>query len=339
MVNAMYLKRRLGVSLLGTKDTDRLMESSRTSLLRRIVYKTGSQFFIDRDFPLHLYLELSRTCNYNCPMCIRRESPSGGHFPEELAEKIIREAARKGPTSYSLHLFGEPLANPRWDRIVKMIRNARQSNTVLLTTNGFFMNEGCCKRLIELGVDCIFVSMHSIDAERYRKNTGGGDVSLVLNNIRTFARMAGPRCKTKLFVRLFYGPGEPPVDESQLEELRALGVFFEIRGYHNYAGCRNEWTTFKRTVEHWPCFHPWFTLGVTVDGKVTICCTDGRLELELGNAFSQSIEEIWKSEVVKSIRREHLANLFERWKTCNICDTWRFHPDIFFKFQYRRFQK
>lgn len=332
----MYLKRRLGIKLLAEKDTDKNMENARASRLRSIVYKIGSKSLIDRNFPLHLYLELSRVCNYKCPMCPRPESGSGGHFPKELAKKITSEAAKKGPTSYSLHLFGEPLANPKWNEIVEMIKNAHPYNGILLTTNGFFMNEATCKKLINLKVDRIFVSVHSLDPELYRNYTGGGDISVVLNNIRTFIKMAGHSCTAKLFVRLFLGPGDPPFEENQLTEFRELGIPLEIRRFHNFAGGRNEWTTYKLTDNRWPCFHPWFTLGIAVDGRITICCTDYRLGLEVGNAFDQSIEDVWKSEAVQSIRQEHLSNKFRRWKICGLCDTWQFHPDIFFKSQYKK---
>lgn len=335
----MKLKRYMGTKLLGRKDTDKLIKNARSLWLKSIVYKAGSQFLIDYDFPLHLYLELSRRCNYKCPMCMRKETTSGSHFPEKLAGKIITEAARKGPTSYSLHLFGEPLANPKWHRIVEMIRNAHHQNAILLTTNGFFMNESCCKKLIDLEVDKIFVSVHSLDPETYRKNTGGGDISAILDNITTFSKLSGAECKTKLFVRLFYGVDETPPNQDQLEGLRSRNIKLEVRGYHNFAGGANEWSTFKKTVKRWPCFHPWFTLGIAVDGSVTVCCADFQLGLQVGNAFDQSIEEIWKSKQVADIRKEHLNNNFERWKTCTPCDTWQFHPDIFFDFQYRNHKK
>ena len=95
----MYLKRLLGVKLLAGQDTDNIMENVRQSGLQSLVYKLGSQFLIDRNFPLHLYFELSRLCNYNCPMCMRREAPQGGHFPVEMAKRITAEAARKAPPS------------------------------------------------------------------------------------------------------------------------------------------------------------------------------------------------------------------------------------------------
>ena len=329
----MYLKRRLGVKLLAEKDTDKIMENARASRVKSIVYKIGSQFLIDRNFPLHLYLELSRACNYNCPMCMRHEAGLGGHFPGALAKKITLEAAKKGPTSYSLHLFGEPLANPKWYKIVEMIRNAHPYNGILLTTNGFFMNEATCQRLINLRVDRIFVSLHSLDPEIYMRNTGGGNISVVLNNIRTFVKMGGHPRSTKLFVRLFLGPEDPPFEEDQLIEFRELGIPLEIRGFHNFAGGKNDWTTYKLTLDRWPCFHPWFTLGIAVDGSITVCCADYSLGLEVGNAFDQSVEDVWKSEAVKSLRQEHLSKQFKRWKTCSPCDTWQFHPDIFFNFQ------
>ena len=145
--------------------------------------------------------------------------------------------------------------------------------------------------------------------------------------------MAGKSGRTKLFVRLFRGPGDPPFNEDQLGELRTLGVAFEIRGYHNFAGGKKEWSTFNMTDKRWPCFHPWFTLGIAVDGSTTICCADALLGLTVGNAFEQSIEEIWQSDAVESIRQEHLSSNFERWKTCALCDTWQFHPDIYFTVQ------
>lgn len=326
----MYLKRWLGVKLLAKSDTDRVMGAARASRLNEIIYKAGSQFLIDRGFPLHLYIELSRACNFNCPMCMRKAAGPGGHFPPNLAEQIISEAARKGPTSYSLHLFGEPLANPGWAQIVRMIRAANRRNTILLTTNGFFMDEACCRKLIELDVNRIFVSVHSLEPDAYRRNTGGGDVSVMLDNIRTFMKMAGSSGRGRLFVRLFHEAGEHPASGPYLGALKDTGASWELRGYHNFAGGKNEWTTHAKTIRRWPCFHPWFTLGIAVDGKITVCCTDARLELVVGNAFDQTIEEAWKSEAVKSIREEHLEGRFKRWKECGICDTWQFHPDIFF---------
>jgi len=270
---------------------------------------------------------------------MRSSSAPGGHFPMELSEKIISEAAGKGPTSYSLHLFGEPLLNPQWDKIVKIIRQSNKNNTILLTTNGSVMDESCCKKLLELEVNRIFVSMHSLDAEVYRANTGGGDISVVLSNVKTFAKLARRGGKSKLFIRLFERADSEHIDQEQMDSLRELGISFERRGYHNFAGSKNEWTSFSPHVERWPCFHPWFTLGVAVDGMATICCTDFSLGLNIGNVYEQSIEEIWKSELVSSIRREHTTNRFERWKVCEPCDTWQFHNDIFFEFQYRRFQQ
>lgn len=334
----MLLKRYLGTKLLAKKDTDRIIGDAQSSWIRSFKYKIGSQFLIDRKFPLHLYIELSRACNFKCPMCMRSESSPGGHFPEDLAKKIVTEAALKGPTSYSLHLFGEPLMNPRWDTIVEMIRGAHPGNAILLTTNGSRMDEDCCRKLLKHGVSRVFISMHSLDPEIYRGNTGGGDVSFTLRNIRTLAAMiqeSGKSCGTRVFVRLFGGPWGTSFEENNLEELRKLGVAFEIREYHNFAGGRQEWSALTTGDTRWPCFHPWFTLGISVEGRVTVCCADARLGLVVGNATEQSLEDIWKSDAVESMRQEHLKRSFERWRTCGPCDTWQSHPDIFFDVQKR----
>jgi MoaA/NifB/PqqE/SkfB family radical SAM enzyme len=326
-------KRSFAVKLLARKDTDKIINNVRAARVASFLYKLGSQVLIDGDFPLHLYLELSRTCNYRCPMCMRRESDPGRHFPEPLAEKIISEAATKGPTSFSLHLFGEPLANPEWPRIVTMIRNADRRNGILLTTNGFFLDETACEKLIETGVDRVFVSMHSLDPDLYREKTGGGEFSVVLANIKNFARLAAHQSRTKLFIRLFVGPGERGPSKERLDVFKRMGVQHEIRRYHNFAGGQKGWSAMNPGVRRWPCYHPWFTLGIAVDGRMTVCCADYRLGLEVGNALTQSVEEVWKSNPVQSIRREHLESKFTRWTACAACDTWQFHPDIFYSHQ------
>jgi radical SAM protein with 4Fe4S-binding SPASM domain len=120
------------------------------------------------------------------------------------------------------------------------------------------------------------------------------------------------------------------VEENSLLYANIDKAHFEIRGYHNFAGGRQAFSTYNKDVKRWPCYHPWFTLGVTVEGKVTVCCADAAMGLEVGNAYDQAIGEIWNSEAVRSIRKEHHKGIFNRWKVCDSCDTWQFHPDIFF---------
>jgi radical SAM protein with 4Fe4S-binding SPASM domain len=55
------------------------------------------------------------------------------------------------------------------------------------------------------------------------------------------------------------------------------------------------------------CLLPWFSLYITVDGKVRPCCSFGEGEtLFVGNLFEQSFEEIWNSEMYRKFRRDSL---------------------------------
>lgn len=329
----MELKRYVGVKLLSKSNTDKIIEDVEASNLKSIVYKVGSQLLIDRKFPLHLYIELSRKCNYHCPMCMRDKAAPGGHFPIHLAEKIVTEAAEYGPTSYSLHLFGEPLSNPKWHDIVKLIKDAHPHNGVLLTTNGYFLNETVSQKLIDLKVDRIFVSLHSMNSEIYKKNTGGGELSTVLKNIINFKKIADTQSKTKLYVRLFAGKHEPKTNELELKLFDELQIPIEVRGYHNFAGGKSNWTAFHSKVERWPCYHLWFTLGIGVDGRATICCADYKFDLEVGNIKNNSISELWQSSLIQLMRNEHRKNKYKFCDICRQCDTWQFHPNIFFNLQ------
>src|SRR3990167_3177896 len=114
------------------------------------LFKLGAQAFIKKDFPRHLFIELNSSCNLSCAYCPRERTSQDMDFG--LFRKIIDEAHRYGPRSFSLHLFGEPLLYPRIFEAVKYIKKRNSRNTVLLTTNGTVLND-CIDDFVSAGID------------------------------------------------------------------------------------------------------------------------------------------------------------------------------------------
>ena len=310
--------RKIATKILAKKDVYSIQKSTG---LKRLLYKLGSQILIDKKFPLHIYLELSFLCNYSCPMCPRTETSRQNFMSVSLVEKIVNEAKHYGPTSYSLHMFGEPLLHPKWEKIIRKIKSV-PGNVVLLTTNGSLMDEECSKKLINLGVDKIFVSVHSLVPGIYFKRTGG-NLDRILKNIKVFKKIN--QQNTKLYVRMF--------GNDNTDELEGLGIYIEKKPYHNYGGLKNDWTQLKEK-ERYPCFHPWYTLAVNTEGEVSVCCSDLDCDLFVGSALTQSLGEIWKGNWVKTIREAHKDDDYQ-FLICRDCDQWQYRSNTFFKCQYR----
>ena len=82
--------------------------------------------------PLHLHIEPTNFCNYDCVMCVHKTAiAKPAHLPLELFEKIIDEAQ---PWYVSLNGYGEPLMCPHFfDMVRALTRRGIRCNT---TTNG-----------------------------------------------------------------------------------------------------------------------------------------------------------------------------------------------------------
>ena len=99
------------------------------------IYKWLAQRWIDYEYPRHIFIELTSSCNLSCPHCPRPRISR--ELPYRLFEKIVDEASLHGHRSFSLHLFGEPLLYPR---IIDCIRTLKErGHTVILTTNGVLL--------------------------------------------------------------------------------------------------------------------------------------------------------------------------------------------------------
>jgi MoaA/NifB/PqqE/SkfB family radical SAM enzyme len=291
------------------------------------------QLLIDKEFPIQINLELSRACNYDCPFCARKESEKGTHIDTDLAKRIIDEAGKSGRvTVFALHMWGEPLLNPKWHEIVSYIKEVNPDNGVTLTTNGYLLNQKNLERLVEISVDQIIISLHTLDPEEYKVRVGKDvDVAVVLENLKSLAKAASN--KQVIIARLFDDEELRKPYVEQIEELRNLGIVIENDYYDNSAGQKSEWSKVSQT-QRWPCYHPWLTTTITVHGEVSICCVDAKMDLKIGDVKSDTLTNIWQSDLVNQMRNEHLNNDFSSvCKVCDGCDTWSTKPDFFFNFQ------
>ena len=115
---------------------------------------------------------------------------------EILRESEILEITRAAADLGICHVKltgGEPLVRRCCRNLIKEMKQIPGIETVTLTTNGILLGENLA-HLKESGIDGINISLDTVDPDLYRKITGGGDVSVVLDAVRRSVE-AGIRTK------------------------------------------------------------------------------------------------------------------------------------------------
>ena len=133
------------------------------------------------------YMRISVTdrCNLKCLYCIPEEEIIKKHHNDILRYEeiysIVKEASKLGVRKVRI-TGGEPLVRKNIEELIKMIRRIEDINIISMTTNGILLKPIAYK-LKEAGLDSINISLDTLNAERYKTITRGGDLQDVIRGI------------------------------------------------------------------------------------------------------------------------------------------------------------
>ena len=133
------------------------------------------------------YMRISVTdrCNLKCLYCIPEEEIIKKHHNDILRYEeiysIVKEASKLGVSKVRI-TGGEPLVRKNIEELIKMIRRIEDINIISMTTNGILLKPIAYK-LKEAGLDSINISLDTLDYERYKMITRGGNLQDVIRGI------------------------------------------------------------------------------------------------------------------------------------------------------------
>lgn len=157
------------------------------------------------------YLRLSVTdrCDLTCRYCMPPEgvpaSPRGEFMCFEEIVRSVKTFRRLGVETVRL-TGGEPLVRKGIEDLVKMIRDEAGITDIAMTTNASALAKKA-PTLAENGLRRINVSLDSLNADRFRHMTRGGDLDRVLAGIQA-AQDAGLPVKTNAVVVRGHNEGD-----------------------------------------------------------------------------------------------------------------------------------
>ena len=130
-----------------------------------------------------VYVEPTNICNLDCRTCMRNvwEEPYGWMEDETLA-RVLDGVCQITPRPLVFFGgFGEPLAHPR---ILKMIMAAKQTGAVVeMISNGILLNDRTARRLVDLGLDRLWISLDGATPESYADVRLGAALPKVIKNL------------------------------------------------------------------------------------------------------------------------------------------------------------
>ena len=136
-----------------------------------------------------VYIEPTSRCNLTCLTCIRNAwDESQGDMAGRTFD-LLRTSLEALPSRPDVFFggFGEPLLLPN---IAEMIARAKKvAGKVELITNGILLTEECSRKLIQVGLDTLWVSVDGVTPQSYADIRIGAELPKVLDNLRRIAFM------------------------------------------------------------------------------------------------------------------------------------------------------
>lgn len=136
-----------------------------------------------------VYIEPTVSCNLDCITCFRNAwDEANGKMSDETFSAILESLKKLDPVpSVYFGGIGEPLYHPRtldWVRQVKALGAKAE-----LITNATMLTERIARRVIDSGLDVLWVSLDGASPETYADVRLGAEFDHVVKNLRRFSAM------------------------------------------------------------------------------------------------------------------------------------------------------
>ncbi|MFH1332020.1 MAG: radical SAM protein, partial [archaeon] len=279
-------------------------------------------------YPIIFQIEPTNHCPMNCVMCPRQFMKRKlGFMDFNLFKKII-DQVKVYDTHIQLHHFGDPLMHPQIDKFIKYAHD--KGIKINCSVNPILLTRGMSARLVDSGLDRIYISLDSVDDDSYKKIRGTrANYDRAVANIRYFADLKVRRRKKNphIIIGLIYMKSTkgsvddfrkfwqiPGIDDVCIKPFTGFG----LKSLLPYADS----SSLKR-IEHkcaYPCFLPWRSMTVLWDGRVVPCCYDYDGKYITGDLKKESLKDVWNSSRMVLLRRQNNLNDFTGNDLCGPCN-------------------
>jgi Radical SAM superfamily/Iron-sulfur cluster-binding domain len=269
------------------------------------------------EFPRLVAVETTNHCNAQCVFCPNNAlARDKGPMCDELFEKIIEDCREFPLPAIEPFIQGDPFSDPKILSRLEHIRRRLPETKLRLYTNGYGMTPKKIDHLVGLGIDHLYISLNTLDPERY-ESVMGLKLHRTLDNL---AYLTEASRKDRVAANITFRMTR--LSDSTVQEQRDFeayckerGVKSFIVGLFNYKGDIN--TTLP--VPSYGCEHVG-RLDILASGRVTLCCMDQDGDHGWGDLNEHSVLELYRHKRAREYRRMHATGRRREIDPCGTCN-------------------
>ena len=277
--------------------------------------------------PVEYIVETTAKCNLYCPMCPRETHKQPKEdMTDEVFERLVSET-RHSAEHVMLIGLGEPFMDKQIFNRIEYCE--KHGIATLLSSNGTFLDEATCAKILDTPLKHITLSMDGARKESFEYYRKGARFEKVRENFVRLCRMKHERgSKLQIVVQMIR------MEKNEGEVAEFMEFWGAVPGVDQIRIKADETDLMRPDAGHipedWkhPCHYLWRgAMYVKHSGDVYPCCQSYMLDgAAVGNVRTQSMPEIFNGPAMQELRRKHAAGEAGQVDMCSRCRTTIPHP-------------
>jgi radical SAM protein with 4Fe4S-binding SPASM domain len=287
-----------------------------------------------------IVVETTTYCNLKCAGCVRTVMHKGGewenqHITVDKFRQLIDDLPPAGV--FVPQGIGEPTMHPQIVELIKIASDARKFDQIEINTNALVRSGEFYKQLFDAGLSDLTVSVDSLNEGVIDSVRKGTELHKLEQRLKEFALLfpgkIGVRItvskwnyeelpdlltridnigKFKIWIHPFFDMG---TGEGILSSDKKNALIAEVNQFRRrFPRLKIKVTQMEPSKDI--CISPWRHAVIRVDGKVKPCCNIMYEEIDLGNVFVESFQQVWKSARMEKFRQDFLKESPSCCKRC-----------------------
>jgi len=252
-----------------------------------------------------IYIEITNICNMNCSFCPETKRAKAT-MSKDSFEHVVKQIVPYTDYVY-LHVKGEPLLHPDLKDVLDICK--KYNLKVNVSTNGTLLNK---KHELLKSIRQLNVSLHSFENNDQEKLTS------YLNDVLEASDKLN---KQGVIIRYKLWNNANGKDNNNIIQVLENRYNKDLQNalYNKDIKLKDNIFLSIKAPFKWPkidsenkqegtCYGLRNQIAILVDGTVVPCCVDNDGDIDLGNIFEKSLEQILMSDKAQKIKRDFENN-------------------------------
>ncbi len=301
--------------------------------------RVALQDVIPLETPFLLYVDPSSACNFKCEFCptghidlVKEANYKRRILPLDLFEKFVNDLKEFSRPIRVLRMnkIGEPFLNKHLPQMIRLAKQSQRIENIDLATNASLFTPQLLTEVIDAGLDRLNISLEGITSEQYLEHAKVHvDFAEIVASIRWLYEHRGS-CEITIKApedyldeaqkKLFFDTFGNHCDRIFLEKLSPIWPEFDMETrVVNFTPPSGSGQYGQKLDQKLVCTYIFYAMAINADGTVSACCPDWGQKLVIGDLRNSSLKEIWNSEPMQKLRRQHLEGQRHNNEVCRNC--------------------